>query len=206
MKNDLRLLTVWHSITDTLPHRRKEPEAFIDELAKTLTYFGEHPEKEHLLTLSDSDIYAWIKVLVTGCSNLDDVLHLYGSREDYDSFSTKRCDLIESIFTVINKDNMKGLPLQVLDPLINTVLKHVNDITIGQLGCTYLALVRSIEEVSLNEKVTTHVKNLIARESSQYSEQLTFWLIILIDHACVFPYQLEQELNDCLDKFIEQHG
>lgn len=206
MKNDLRLLTVWHSITDTLPHRRKEPQAFTDELIMILAYFGEYPEKEHLFTLSDSDICAWLKVLVSGCSNLDEVLHLYGSREERDSFSTKRCDLIESIFTVINEDIVKGLPLLLLDPLINTVLKHANDITIGQLGSTYFALVRSIEEVSLNEKVTTHVKNLIARESSQYSEQLTFWLIILIDHACVFPYQLEQELNDCLDKFIEQHG
>ncbi|MGR5258330.1 hypothetical protein ACPV5Q_00015 [Vibrio astriarenae] len=206
MKHDLRLLTVWHSVGDALPHRRKEPQAFIDKLAKILAYFGEYPEKEHLLTLSDSDVCAWLKVLVSGCSDLDEVLHLYGSREEYDSFSIKRCDLIESIFTVINKYNFKGLPLQVLDPLINTVLKHVHDLTIGQLGSTYLALVRSIEEVSLNEKVTTHVKNLIARESSQYSEQLTVWLIILIDYACVFPHQLEQELNDCLDKFIERHG
>lgn len=197
LQKNLTPLMVWNLIVAALPLRHKEPQLFVDKVVEILTYLGEDADNTSLTPLSDSDIIAWLKGAITGYSNLAELLYLHGTKRSYLRYSSQKFFLIERIMQVAS--NYEGsLPVSVLLPFIKTASRYAYDLTLGEI-IAYDPTKKSIVHlVSLDSKAVRYVENLIEKETKERSETLTQWLIILIEHACVQPYQLDKEFNDCL--------
>ncbi|MGR5258331.1 hypothetical protein ACPV5Q_00020 [Vibrio astriarenae] len=197
LQKNLTPLMVWNLVVAALPLRHKEPQLFVDKVVKILTYLGEDADKISLMYLSDSDIITRLKGAISGSSNLAELLYLYGEKRSYLRYSSQKFFLIESIMRVARNDE-GSLPVSVLLPLIKTASRYVYDLTLGEIIAYDPTKKSIIRFASLDSNVVRYVDNLIEKETKERSETLPQWLIILIEHACVQPYQLEKELNDCL--------
>ncbi|QIA65395.1 hypothetical protein GT360_17805 [Vibrio astriarenae] len=197
LQKNLTPLMVWNLVVAALPLRHKEPQLFVDKVVEILTYLGEDADNTSLTALSDSDIIAWLKGAIAGYSDLAELLYLHGTKRRYLRYSSQKFFLIESIMQVASNDE-GSLPVSVLLPLIKAASRHVYDLTLGEIIAYDPTKKSIIHFASLGSNVVRYVDNLIEKETKERSETLTQWLIILIEHACVQPHQLEKEFNDCL--------